>query len=103
MPFTITKHNDNFHSPIQMASNIEGDRALQVHLNSSFCLHLYLLDEGEEFYVHHEYWDMETTREPRIIPTGHMFYEGIIKKEKYKYGSTECSDDPYYLRGGNLI
>ena len=84
-----------------MASQVEGDNTITIHVNSSYKLHFYLLDEGEEFYVHHETWDKETVRQPRIIPTGHMFYEVIIKKEKYKDGSTEdCNDEPAYIRGG---
>ena len=87
-----------------MASALEerGNMIL-ITTNSSYPLHLYLLDDGEEFFIHHETWDKETVRQPRIIPAGQMFYEVMIKKEIHKDGNIgQCINDPSYLRGGKI-
>ena len=79
---------------------IKADNIISVQLNNSFQLQLFLLDEGEEFYLYHEIWDKANIRQPNIIPSGLMFYDVTIQKESYKDETVECYSNHHYKRGG---
>ena len=97
----------NFGFPQLASFNVKGGSAgegnsITVFLNNSFPLQLYLLDEGEEFFMHQDIWPKETLRQPRIIPSGLMYYDTVIEKEIYRDQTTQCNSDPSYNRAGML-